>query len=146
MASRHEAIALALIAVLEPLDVHVTRTLELPRNCPKPGLANVVLGDPEEVDYQLGVNIREWARGFSIEVIVQHHDADARLALLDDVLVAIGDRLLEETLGGLIDHLEVGPPVSAETIPMEGAASLCGAVIEVTLFYETSKNTMEIQS
>lgn len=146
MPTRHEAIVLGFISAIDPITASVTRELELPRACPEQGLANVVPQDPEEIGYQLGVGKKEWSRTIQVELIVQHRDRDTRLQRLDDLLVALSGQLFGSNLGGLVDHLDLGPPVDAETIPMEGSASLSGAIVEIDLLYETSENSMEIQS
>ena len=45
-----------------------------------------------------------------------------------------------------ISFLLLGAPEGAEEIPMADIAILRGAVVPVTLFYETSDNPMEIQT
>ncbi len=146
MPSRHEAIIAQLMTALAPHSSEVIREIELPVHCPANGLINLLPADPEEQDEHLGTGVREWNRVLELEVVVQDHDTAQRIAKLDASLVEIGALLHGSTLGGLVDYLRLGAPQDADNIPMEGAASLKGAVIPVTLFYETSNNPMETQT
>ncbi len=141
--TRHEAIIQALVAALAGHPSTVTREAELPQVCPPGGIVNLVPRDPEEVARRLGVVAREINRVVDLECVVQSGDPAVRSALLDASLSAIGVLLSNTNLGGLVDYLDVGEPASADDVPMEGAASLKGATVPVTLYYETSNNPME---
>ena len=143
--TRHEAIIQALVAALAGHPSVVTREAELPQVCPPTGILNLMPRDPEEVGRRLGIGMREITRVVDLECVVQSGDPAIRATLLDTSLSAIGALLVGSTLGGLVDYLDVGEPVGADEVPMEGAASLKGATVPVTLFYETSNNPMETQ-
>jgi hypothetical protein len=146
MPTRHEAIVLGLIATLAAQPVPVWRQQVLPRHCPVTGIVNLVPQDPVETGHRLGVGVREWQRAIELEIIVQGQTATERSGALDVVVAPIGQILTGNTLGGLVDYIDLGPPQEADDVPMEGAESLSGAVVTVTLFYETSTNPMEIQT
>jgi hypothetical protein len=146
MTSRHETIVAALMSALSAHGSQVIRERELPVHCPANGLINLLPADPEEQEEHLGTGVREWDRVLELEVVVQDHDTAQRIVKLDASLVEIGALLHGSTLGGLVDYLRLGAPLDADDIPMEGAASLKGAVVPVTLYYETSNNPMETQT
>lgn len=143
MATRHEAAVLALRAALAGLPAQVLRQEVLPQRCPPGGVVNLVPKEPEEQDRRLGSGVIEWRRAVDLEVVVQAATSDQRAAALDALLAQIGEALFGQRLGGLVDYLDLGPPVEAEMIPMEGAQALAGATVEVALLYETSGNPME---
>jgi hypothetical protein len=143
MPTKHEAITLALVAALSPHAARVMREQELPEYCPDEGLINVVPQDAEEEDQRLGTGVREFARVYELEVVVQDADETARAVALDAALAAAAGLLHGQLLGGLIDYLRLEAPQETEDVPMDGAASLKGAVLPVTVFYETPDNPME---
>lgn len=144
MPTKHEAILLALQASLSGLSAVVVRQEILPPRCPPSGVVNLVPKDPEEQDRRLGANIIEWRRAVDLEVVVQAATTELRAVALDAALAEIGAALFGSRLGELVDYLDLGPPVEADMIPMEGAHALAGATVEVALFYETSGNPMEM--
>jgi hypothetical protein len=146
MTTRHEAIIKSLVVVVGAHTATVMRETELPVRCPDEGVINIVPQDPEATGYQLGTGVREWTRPVQIELIVKHENSASRNALLDDASASLGALLHGNQLGGLISYLQLGPPGDVDVIPMEGAATLKGAVVEIALFYETSDNPMEIQT
>ncbi|MBU2960064.1 hypothetical protein KO516_04315, partial [Citreicella sp. C3M06] len=63
---------------------------------------------------------------------------------LDVALVSLSALVLaDRQLGGAVDWIEVGAPQQTEAVPMQGAETLAGAVLPVTIFYETTDNPME---
>jgi hypothetical protein len=143
MPTKPEAILLAFMEALGPHSATVLRETELPSECPEAGLINVVPADPKEGEEHLGGNVREWWREIELEAVVQNVDEAARAADLDAVIIELGALLHGERLGGLIDHLQIGSPVEGDDVPMDGAASLKGAVLPITIFYETTSNPTE---
>lgn len=147
MTTRHETIAAALVAAASSAtSAGVIREEILPVKCPINGLINVRFNDPEEEEQELGSLRRTWVRVAEIEIIVQSAIQADRIVKLDTILGEIGVAFLSENLAGTVDHLEISAPVEAEDMPMDGAASLKGSIVEITLFYQTSNNPMEIQS
>lgn len=144
MPTKHEAVILALVEALQDHPAEVMREAVLPAACPAQGLLNVVDEDPVEAGFQLGTGVREWQRQFSLELVVTASDDDARKAALDAGLAVAADLLHGQTLDGLVTFLLIGPPEGADDIPMANAVDLRGAVVPVTLFYETSDNPMEM--
>ena len=144
MTSRHEAALDAILSALAPLAAQVMREEDLPVFCPPEGLVNLVPEDPEEEGQQLGTGIREWSRPVELECVVQAAEGPARAAALDMLLSQVAALLLaDRSLGGMVSWLEPGAPQASDTVPMEGAESLKGAVLPVTLYYETPQNPME---
>ncbi|EPX82099.1 hypothetical protein [Salipiger mucosus] len=145
MPSPHEAAVVALeqvLAIYSP--IAVMREEELPIACPAAGLMNIRPEDPEEEDQRLGSGIREWSRLIEIECVVQADTSDRRNELLDNMLTSVAGFLLaNRTLGGAVDYLQPGAPENSEVVPMEGTDSLKGAVLPVTIYYETTDNPME---
>lgn len=147
MTTRHETIAAAIVAAATAAtSAAVIREEVLPAKCSASGLINVRFNDPEEEEQELGSLRRTWVRVVEIEIIVQSAIQADRIVKLDTILGEIGATFLGENLSGTVDHLEISAPVEAEDIPMEGSASLKGSIVEITLFYQTSNNPMEIQS
>ncbi|MEP0155248.1 hypothetical protein [Pseudophaeobacter sp.] len=143
MPTPHEAILDALMAELETHAADVIQEEELPQVCPANGLINLVPEDPVEAGVSLGTGAREWSRQVGLEVIVKHEDAASRRNAIEDALVQLAGLITGSSLGGTATYLLIGPPERADDIPMAGAVDLRGAVVSVTLFYETSDNPME---
>ncbi|WP_146592205.1 hypothetical protein [Puniceibacterium confluentis] len=144
MPSPHESAIAALLSALSGHAATVIRESDLPVDCPDAGLVNVVPEDPEDVGQHLGTGTREWERPVDLETVVRGPDAATRDAALDAALVSLAALLLaDRTLGGAVDWIEVGAPQENEAVPMMGAETLKGAVLPVTLFYETTDNPME---
>ncbi|WP_299558719.1 hypothetical protein [uncultured Sulfitobacter sp.] len=145
MATRHEAVVLALMAQLGGHAVPVSRQDELPRRCPDEGLLNLVPQDPVETGFRLGAGRREWQRPIDLEIVVQGETAQKRSSAFDELVGPVGVLLVGSVLGGLVDYIDLSAPQQINDVPMEGAETLLGGVITITLFYETSINPMEIQ-
>ncbi|ETX26853.1 hypothetical protein [Roseivivax isoporae] len=143
MPTRHEAITRALVEALAPLAAEVHREADLPEIVPPESLVNVVPEDPEEIEQRLGTGVRDYARAYTLELVVQDPEPAARAAALDALVVAVATALHGQRFGGLVDFLRLSAPQDTDTVPMEGAASLTGAVVTVTAFYETPDNPME---
>lgn len=144
MPTVHEYVADALHSVLDAVLVQdVTRESVLPVTCPSSGLVNINLEDADEIGRRLGTGVREWSRVAEVEIVVEDPDETAANAALDAILAQIGAGLSDVTLGGAVEYLDLSAPVGADDIPMEGAATLKGAVVEVTLYYTTGNNPME---
>lgn len=144
MPSTHETAISALVAALAPLFADVLREAELPHACPAEGLVNVQPADPEEGEQHLGTGTREFERDIELECVVQGSDAEARDAALDVLLRSVAAQLLaDRSLGGAVTYLRVEAPQGTDVVPMDGAESLKGAVLPVTIYYETPDNPME---
>lgn len=144
MPSSHEAAIVALVAALADHPGEVMREEELPQYCPPEGLINAVPQDAEEADQHLGTGTREFDRVVELECVVQASSGTARDAALDEALQQAAALLLADTsLGGAVSYLRIEAPQGTDTVPMQGAESLKGAVLPVTLYYETPDNPME---
>lgn len=136
MATKREQVLQALEARLATIvGPTVKRNDALPVAAPPGGLINLLDGDPGDPEVLLSPLLYLWQHQAEIEVVVQKGAAAARIAILDDLLAAIGTALGQDrTLGGLIDWLEPGPPAPVDK-EIEGAAAIRGASITVTLHY-----------
>ncbi|MDO6587702.1 hypothetical protein Q4543_19505 [Salipiger sp. 1_MG-2023] len=144
MPSPHEAPVLALLTAIAGHVASVMREHDLPIACPDQGLINLVPGDPQEEGVRLGAMAREWVREIDCELVVHGATAAARADALDAALVSLSTLVLaDRQLGGAVDWIEVGAPQQTEAVPMQGAETLAGAVLPVTIFYETTDNPME---
>ncbi|WP_226560743.1 hypothetical protein [Salipiger thiooxidans] len=145
MTSPHEAAILALQASIDAHAATVIRESDFPAVCPAAGLINLVPMDPEEQAVRLGVGVSEWQRVVELETIVQAATEPERSAALDTALAALASLLAADcSLSGAVDWLVMGAPQQSDAVPMQGAETLKGAVLPVTLFYETTTaNPME---
>ncbi|KAB2539659.1 hypothetical protein AL035_17775 [Salipiger aestuarii] len=144
MPSPHEAPILALLAAIDSHAARVMREHDLPVACPDEGLINLVPGDSQEEGVRLGAGTREWSREIDCELVVRGSTAAARADTLDVALVSLSALVLaDRQLGGAVDWIEVGAPQQTDAVPMQGAETLAGAVLPVTIFYETTENPME---
>lgn len=144
MPSTHETAIAALVAALTPHPARVLREAELPHACPANGLINVQPADPDEGEQHLGTGTREFERDIDLECVVQGSDAEERDAGLDALMQGVAALLLaDRSLGGAVTYLRVNAPQGTDVVPMDGAESLKGAVLPVTIYYETPDNPME---
>lgn len=142
MTSKHEMIITALVAALEAHSLSVTREPDSALD-PSAGLLVVAPGDPVEEGRQLGTGTREWMRAVELEHIVSAASEEARAAAVDAAMAETFDILDGETLGGLVDHIDIGGPEEADDVPYDGAETARGAVVVARLYYLTTRNPME---
>lgn len=143
MPSAHEAVLLALEAELASHTAVEMREQELPQTIPPEGLINIAPGDPVEDAFELGTGRRSYSREIELEHVVQGASKADRASLLDAILTETAGLLHLSVLGGAIDYLQVTAPQDADDIPIQGAASMKGAVLPIIVFYQTSHNPME---
>jgi len=138
MPSQREAILSALFETLRTdLSASVRRNEALPEKVPSTGLVILRDGEPGEPEILLSPLSYAWRHRAPLDVVVGGGTQAERDAALDTLLTSIGTALEQDrTLGGLVDWLEIGAP-SFETVPIEGAAPIKGAVVPVILHYET---------
>ncbi|MBB3995306.1 hypothetical protein GGR95_002961 [Sulfitobacter undariae] len=146
MLGRHESVIAGLMTALAAHPVPVSRQDELPRTCPPDGILNIVPQDPVETGFRLGTGRREWQRPVDLEMVVQGATNAERTVAIDALAGVVGALLTGSNLDGLVDYIDMSAPQQSSDVPMEGAESLLGSVIVITLFYETSINPMEIQT
>lgn len=139
MPSHRETILVALFETLRStLTASVRRNEALPEKVPSTGLVVLRDGEPGEPEVLLSPVSYLWRHRAPLDVMVGGGTQAERDAALDVLLTATGAALEQDrTLGGLVDWLEIGSP-SFETVPIEGAAPVKGAVVPVILHYETS--------
>lgn len=107
----------------------------LPSRISASGLVILRDGDPGEPEISLSPLRYHYEHEAVLEVIVQNEAAQD--ALLDSILVAVGEQLVSDrTLGGLCDFLEPRAPV-ADTVPIEGGEPVKAATVQICLFYAT---------
>jgi len=94
--------------------------------------------------YSSGVPVTAFCEAYMRWALDNAPKTKLRAAALDMLLSQVAALLLaDRSLGGMVSWLEPGAPQASDTVPMEGAESLKGAVLPVTLFYETPQNPME---
>ena len=135
MPSIREQILAALLARLETVTgATVKREAPLPETVPAGGLIIMRDGDPGDPDVVLSPVIYLWEHQTEIEIILQR-DQDDDSAALDNLLMAVGVALAaDRSLGGLAEWLEWGTPKTSG-LAIDGAASLRGATVPVTIHY-----------
>lgn len=144
MASPHETAAAAILDALTTLLGNApepTREIDLPEVCPPEGLVNLRLEDPIELGRQYGVAAREYSRIASVEIIVQANDPAIRIARHEAICEKIGV-LQGATIAG-VDWVDVGAPVEADVVPIEGGTTIRSGIVEITMYYRTANNPME---
>ncbi len=115
--------------------VPVLRGEVLPERVPATGLLILRDGNPGEPEVTLSPRMYHYEHRAEIEAVVQGASRDAAF---DTLCASVGAALAaDRTLGGLCDWVEAGAPELVD-LPIEGAASLKAAVIQVILYYSTA--------
>ena len=136
MSTTRETVLTALHARLQPLAALTLRDEVLPERIPAAGLIILRDGQPGEPEVTLSPLRYHYQHRAELEVVVQA--GTHRASAFDDLIAAIGAALeADRTLGGLCDWVEPEAPASVD-LPVEGAASLKGALITVVLHYTTT--------
>lgn len=141
--SIHKQIVDKLAALLASIEgkVVVEINTPLPEKVPADGLIIVRDGVPDPVRETLGgFDTAYISATFPIEVYVAHGDDEKRDVKYDELLQAIGSKLLardgngQRSLGGLVYGLIIDRPEPI-TEPVEGAAAVKAASIKVRMEY-----------
>ena len=136
MPSTRENVFAALMARLQPLSALTLRDEVLPERIPAAGLIILRDGQPGEPEVTLSPLRYHYQHRAELEVVVQ--GGTGRATAFDTLIVSIGAALeADRTLGGLCDWVEPEAPASVD-LPIEGAAGLKAAVINVVLHYASS--------
>lgn len=136
MLTTRESILAALHARLQPIDALVFRDEILPERIPPAGLIILRDGQPGEPEVTLSPLRYHYQHRAELEVVVQA--GTGRATAFDTLIASIGTALeADRTLGGLCDWVEPEAPASVD-LPVEGAAALKAAVINVVLHYTTT--------
>lgn len=107
----------------------------LPNRLAAAGLAILRDGDPGEPEVSLSPLRYHYEHKALLEVMVQNEANQD--ALLDSILVAIGEAIaLDRTLGGLCDFVEPMAP-NTDTVPIDGGEPVLAASVELCLYYAT---------
>lgn len=134
MPTPRETILTALLTRLSALPATALRGQVLPERVPVEGLLILRDGEPGEPEVTLSPLRYHYQHRAEIEVVVQGSDRDAAF---DTLTGSIGAALTaNRTLGGLCDWVEAEAPRPVD-LPVEGAASMKAAVIQVVLHYST---------
>jgi hypothetical protein len=138
MTTRREEVLTALLGAIEGVPAATVKREEpLPEKVPAGGLVILRDGDPGEPEVLLSPLTYLWQHRADIEVIVQKAPTESPAAL-DALLAEVGSALsTDRTLGGLVDWVEWSAPQTRD-LAIDGAASLKGAVVTVTLHYASS--------
>lgn len=139
MSSHREQVLAALLSALETVSGPTVRRNEpLPEKLPAGGLVMLRDGELGEPEILLSPLTYIWRHRAIVEAMVSGGTAASRDGALDDLLSAVGQAIeADPRLGGLVDWIEIGP-ASFETLAVEGAAPLKGAIMPITLHYATS--------
>ena len=134
MPTPRETILTALHTLLQVLAATALRGEVLPERVPTDGLLILRDGEPGEPGVTLSPLRYHYQHRAEIEAVVQ---GTARDAAFDTLTASIGAAIAaDRTLGGLCDWVEAEAPRPVD-LPIEGAASLKAAVIQVVLHYST---------
>ena len=107
-----------------------------PERIPAAGLIILRDGQPGEPEVTLSPLRYHYQHRTELEVVVQA--GTGRANTFDTLIASIGVALeTDRTLGGLCDWVEPEAPASVD-LPIEGAAALKAAVINVVLHYTTT--------
>ena len=135
MPTSRETILVALLARLSVLPATALRGDVLPERVPTGGLLILRDGEPGEPEVTLSPLRYHYQHRAEIEAVVQ---GAARDAAFDNLTASIGTAIAaDRMLGGLCDWVEAEAPRPVD-MPVEGAASLKAAVIQVVLHYSTA--------
>ncbi len=136
MSTLRETILQALLATLQTISGAVIQRGDvLPERVPAGGLVILRDGEPGEPEVTLSPPRYHYEHRSELEVVVQGASRDADF---DTLCAGVGTALAaDRTLGGLCDWVEAEAPRPVD-LPVEGAASLKAAVIQVSLFYSTN--------
>ena len=136
MPTTRETILVALHVCLQPLAALVLRDEVLPERIPAAGLIILRDGQPGEPEVTLSPLRYHYQHRAELEVVVQA--GTGRASAFDNLIADIGTAMeADRTLGGLCDWVEPEAPASVD-LPIEGAAALKAAVINVVLHYTTT--------
>jgi hypothetical protein len=133
MAALHAQLASGL-----PAGAELYRNLAEPRRAPAAGMAILRDGEPGEPEVTLSPLSYEYRHRAELLLLAPGRDAATRDAALDALARWAGGRILaDRTLGGETDWAEAAAPAPAE-ITEEGAEPMKGAVVAITLVYQTA--------
>ncbi len=137
MPTPRETILTALHARLKSLPATALRGEVLPERVPSEGLLILRDGDPGEPEVTMSPLRYHYQHSAEIEVVVQSAGRDAAF---DSLVASIGAALeADRTLGGLCDWIEPEAPKPFD-LPVEGAATVKAASINVVLHYTTASS------
>lgn len=134
--TKREQVLMALhgaISDVPPVGVQVLRNAVLPERLPDGGLLILRDGMPGEPEVTLSPRCYHWEHRAEIEVIAR--DSRQGEAVFDSLCAYLGRVIdADRTLGGLCDWIELSAPAPVD-LPIDGAAPIRAAVIDVTLNY-----------
>ncbi len=142
MSHREEAIG-ALFAVLGQLSLGpsvatVKRNAALPERVTDQAMAILRDGEMGDPDVSLSPLTYHWQHQVAIELFVAEPDASARDARMDGLLMELATLIeADRTLGGVVEHTEIGPPKFDELAP-DGTGGIKACLLPVVLHYSSS--------
>lgn len=141
MTSKREQILSALYTkakALESATVKVYRNLDKPQKVPTGGIIILRDGAAEEPEVLLSPLTYIFEHYVTLEAMVQNPDPAARNTALDALLANVGAVIAgNRTLDGLAEWVEAKAPDFQEE-PIEGAASLHTATVQIMVRFFTS--------
>ena len=142
MSQREDAIG-ALFAVMGQLSLGtsgttVKRNAALPERIADHAMATLRDGEMGEPEVSLSPLTYHWQHQVAIELFVAEPDASARDARMDGLLMELATLIeADRTLGGFVEHTEIGPPKFDELAP-EGTSGIKACLLPVVLHYSSS--------
>jgi hypothetical protein len=139
MSQRENAIG-ALFAVLGQLSLGTTvkRNAALPERVTDQAMAILRDGEMGEPEVSLSPLTYHWQHQVAIELFVAEPDASTRDARMDGLLMELATLIeAERTLGGVVEHTEIGPPKFDELAP-DGTSGIKACLLPVVLHYSST--------
>lgn len=126
------------LKTLESATLKVYRNLDKPQQVPTNGMIVLRDGASAEPEMLLSPLTYIYEHLAAVEIMVQNPDPVIRDSTLDALLVSIGSVITaNRTLDGLAEWVEARSPEFQEE-PIEGAASIRAATVQVMLRFFTS--------
>jgi hypothetical protein len=139
MSQRENAIG-ALFSVLGQLSLGTTvkRNAALPERVTDQAMAILRDGEMGEPEVSLSPLTYHWQHQVAIELFVAEPDASTRDARMDGLLMELATLIeAERTLGGVVEHTEIGPPKFDELAP-DGTSGIKACLLPVVLHYSST--------
>lgn len=147
MPTKTETVLSTLNAALDGIaTANVRRNPTMPSGFEAGPLIAMFDGTPELTGETLGnTGSREYEHTVQLEIAVTGSTEAARRDLVSDLCIAIGNILdADRTLSGVVSYLIFSPLGDPVSDLFSGADDVSGGSIDVTIFYETNTNPMEV--
>jgi hypothetical protein len=120
------------------LGTTVKRNAALPERVTDQAMAILRDGEMGEPEVSLSPLTYHWQHQVAIELFVAEPDASTRDARMDGLLMELATLIeAERTLGGVVEHTEIGPPKFDELAP-DGTSGIKACLLPVVLHYSST--------